>query len=105
MTAKKEKIKINLEDFLQDHSRKILDLSPWGRKQLIIKGDTDFFLVSAECPHQGLSLNCATVKNNTLACGWHGCEFPLKLGPNGKSGKFLKFIILEVEKGYVELPD
>ncbi len=105
VATKKEKIKINLGDFFLDHSRKILDLSPWGRKQLIVKGGTDFFLVSANCPHQGLPLNCATIKDNILNCRWHGCEFPLKPDSNGKRGNFLKFIILEVEIGFVELPD
>ena len=100
----KEQIKIKLEHLPQEHGPQILDLSPWDREQLIIRCDTSFFLIPSKCPHQGLPLDSAYIKSNTLTCPWHGCKFPMGLDSNCK-GSFLKTITLNVENGYVKLPD
>ena len=98
-------VKIDLTEFLRSRYQRIFDLEPWGRKQLIIKSETDFFLVSSECPHQGLPLSSAKIKQDYLICGWHGCKFPLGFKPDGRDRGFLKCRTIEVKDGRVELSD
>ena len=70
-------ININVEEFLKNSKKQVMDLNPFGKKYFLIKklGNNDVLqLVSSDCSHQGLPLR-PIADGETLVCPWHGCVF------------------------------
>lgn len=94
---------IDIRGFLRS-KRQILDLSPYGREHVIVKGSNALYLVPLQCPHQGLPLVGANVRGDVLQCRWHGCVFSLIADPAFPPSNWLRARVLEVTDGKVQVP-
>ena len=97
-------MRLDLRSFLRSKQR-LLDLSPHGRRQLIVKGRTGVYLVPSACPHQGLPLARATLEGDVIICHWHGCRFRVVPSDDGAAADRLASQRLDVSDGMVELLD
>ena len=74
-----ENIKNKITNFYSSNER-LLDLyqiSDRKINKLILKFNTDYYLINRKCPHNGLPLTNSTLSNDLIICNWHGCRFSI----------------------------
>ena len=93
-------ITINVEEFLKNSKKQVMDLNPFGKKYFVIKNKLEsndvLQLVSSDCPHQGLPLE-PIADGESLVCPWHGCVFDYS-GRDPSIPDYMKLKIIDTLK-------
>lgn len=85
---------------------RMLDLAPWGRPSVLVRGERSLFVMPRACPHQGLPLVGARVSGDLLWCRWHGCRFALRPLAGVRPANVLPAVPCPAsDDGWLDLPD